>query len=98
MEFLIPGIVIEELDGKKRAQGEVDRITGRDVASCAQDASNWLLDRLRERKETGSGIVRGQAYTESCQPAGNWKACSHGASLPLEFTGTLGVLTRDIGI
>src|ERR1700721_2635876 len=38
------------------------------LAWFARRASQWLLQRVKERK-----IVKGQANEETCKPSGNWK-------------------------
>ncbi|EJD53738.1 hypothetical protein AURDEDRAFT_110500 [Auricularia subglabra TFB-10046 SS5] len=81
VEFLIAGVVVEELDNlKKRGTGKMDGQTGKDLGLAARAASNWLLDNLRHRHKTGKGLIRGQAFSETLQPSGTWKSRAYGES------------------
>lgn len=82
VEFLIAGIVVEELDGlKKRGAGSTDQFSGQNVAQAARAASNWLLSGLRRRSHTGRGRIRGQAYQETRQSTGSWKSRASGVRI-----------------
>ncbi|KZW04078.1 hypothetical protein EXIGLDRAFT_13843 [Exidia glandulosa HHB12029] len=74
VEFLIAGVVVEELDHlKKSGVGRIDGVTGQDLGLAARTASNWLLAGLRRRSQFGAGLIRGQAYHETRQSSANWK-------------------------
>ncbi|KAH8830447.1 PIN domain-containing protein [Flagelloscypha sp. PMI_526] len=59
--FIIPGIVIEELDHQK---------TRPSISSKARAASSWILENLR----TDSMYFRGQKEDETLKDSGDWKA------------------------
>ncbi|TFK43433.1 PIN domain-containing protein [Crucibulum laeve] len=59
LTVVIPGAVINELDGQKNRDG---------LAWFARRASSWLLKKIREKK-----CVRGQANEQTRKKSGNWK-------------------------
>lgn len=79
---VIPGIVIQELDGYvflcvlrqvqtscSNRQKKVDNKR----AMLARHASKWLLAMVKERQ-----VVKGQANEETCKSSGNWKVRAKG--------------------
>lgn len=58
--LVVPGIVIQELDGLKK---DDDR-----RAKSARQASRWLLGEVQKRR-----VVKGQANEDTCKLSGNWK-------------------------
>ncbi|KAF8591417.1 hypothetical protein K439DRAFT_894135 [Ramaria rubella] len=61
MVMLIPGIVVSELDYQKKST--------RNIANESRKASDWLA---REIGNSG-GRVKGQAYTQTMLPSGDWR-------------------------
>ncbi|KIJ56698.1 hypothetical protein M422DRAFT_238313 [Sphaerobolus stellatus SS14] len=59
--ILIPGIVISELDFQKNST--------RQIASAAREASKWLAKHIG----SGRGRVKGQAYSQTKLPSGDWR-------------------------
>lgn len=82
VELVIPGIVVQELDGLKDSSRD-EHVSGRTLGQCSREASVWLLDELRERNRTGKGLVRGQALHETTQRSRNWKARENGVRFML---------------
>ena len=58
---LIPGIVVSELDKQKNSK--------RDIASAAREVSEWLARHIG----SGMGRVKGQAYSQTVLPSGDWR-------------------------
>ncbi|KIY67945.1 hypothetical protein CYLTODRAFT_396174 [Cylindrobasidium torrendii FP15055 ss-10] len=59
---IVPGVVINELDGHKK---------NRDLKWYISTASTWLLKKVREHKK-----VRGQGTKETLRKSGNWRVKS----------------------
>lgn len=59
--LLIPGIVIAELDYQKNCK--------HGVAFESRKASEWLAGEIR----SGQGIIKGQAYSQTLLPSGDWR-------------------------
>lgn len=57
--IIIPGVVIQELDGHKRNQS---------LRWFARRSSTWLLKKVQERRS-----VKGQATEETLRRSGNWR-------------------------
>ncbi|KDQ64609.1 hypothetical protein JAAARDRAFT_28248 [Jaapia argillacea MUCL 33604] len=61
VSIIIPGIVVEELDGQKKQNKDV-------LPWLARKASTWILEKYRLRR-----CVRGQAQSETCMSSGDWR-------------------------
>ncbi|GJJ07481.1 hypothetical protein Clacol_001683 [Clathrus columnatus] len=59
--LLIPGIVVAELDYQKNCK--------REIAFESRKASEWLAKEI----SNGQGIVKGQAYSQTLLPSGDWR-------------------------
>jgi hypothetical protein len=66
LSILVPGIVISELDGLRKAKG-------RSCQSEAQDANRWAATELSKRS-----VVRGQRDAATLVPGGSWRRHYYG--------------------
>ncbi|KAJ6539459.1 PIN domain-containing protein [Mycena capillaripes] len=69
MLVIIPGAVLNELDGQKKS----DRL-----GWFARRASVWMLEKVKERQSGKRSVVRGQTTHETCKPSGNWRIRQRG--------------------
>lgn len=67
--MLVPGIVVSELDYQKDG--------ARGIANDSRRASSWLAEEIGN----GTSRVKGQAYTQTMLPSGDWRQRS-GVSIP----------------
>ncbi|KAJ6485172.1 PIN domain-containing protein [Mycena vitilis] len=66
---IIPGAVLNELDGQKKS----DRL-----GWFARRASEWIFEKVKERRSGKRSVVRGQTEQETCRASGNWKIRQRG--------------------
>jgi len=59
--FLVPGIVVSELDYQKNS--------AKGIALDSRRASDWLAGEIGN----GRGRVKGQAYSQTMLPSGDWR-------------------------
>ena len=59
--MLVPGIVVSELDYQKTS--------GKSIANESRRASSWLATEISRT----ASRVRGQAYTQTMLPSGDWR-------------------------
>lgn len=80
--IIVPGVVINELDGygccvdclEKLCSHDYHRQKNRDgLAWFARRASAWLLKKVQQRRS-----VKGQSLEETCKPSRNWKTKDSG--------------------
>ncbi|KAJ7638953.1 PIN domain-containing protein [Roridomyces roridus] len=62
--LIIPGAVLNELDGLKKNER---------LGWFARRVSEWILAKLKERNKGQTTSVRGQINSETCKPSGNWR-------------------------
>ncbi|KZO98032.1 hypothetical protein CALVIDRAFT_554113 [Calocera viscosa TUFC12733] len=69
LEFVIPGIVLQELD----AQAKHSRAAKPELQNLAQAATRWLLNQIKDRKSGKPAVVRMQRDHETYVSDLSWK-------------------------